>query len=84
MAGMQKVHVECDREADGRYIADVTDYPGVMAYGATEGEACTHALALLLRVIADRLENGEGTFSGIDVETHQPGWTRRISRRARS
>jgi len=40
-----------EREADGRYIADVVDLPGVMAYGQTEGEAVNHALALVeLRV----------------------------------
>ncbi len=26
--------LEVDREADGRFIAEVTDLPGVLAYGA--------------------------------------------------
>lgn len=48
-----------DREEDGRYIAEVPDLPGVLAYGATEQEATARAQALALRVLADRLEHGE-------------------------
>jgi predicted RNase H-like HicB family nuclease len=52
-------HVEVERETDGRWIAEVTDLPGVMVYGATRDEAVTRAQALALRVLADRLEHGE-------------------------
>ena len=52
--------LEVDREADGRFIAEVPDLPGVLAYGVTEQEAVAWAQALALRVLADRLENGEG------------------------
>lgn len=51
--------LELDREEDGRYIAEVRDLPGVLAYGATEQEATARAQALALRVLADRLEHGE-------------------------
>lgn len=51
--------VEVEQEADGRWIADVTDLPGVMTYGATRGEAVTRTQALALRVLAERLEHGE-------------------------
>jgi predicted RNase H-like HicB family nuclease len=51
--------IEIDREADGRWIAEVFDLPGVMAYGATQAEATARAQALALRVVADRLEHGE-------------------------
>jgi predicted RNase H-like HicB family nuclease len=51
--------LEVDREEDGRYIAEVPDLPGVLAYGATEQEATARAQALALRVLADRLEHGE-------------------------
>lgn len=51
--------IESEREADGRWIAEVTALPGVLAYGATKTEAAAKAQALALRVIADRLENGE-------------------------
>jgi predicted RNase H-like HicB family nuclease len=51
--------LELDREVDGRYIAEVPDLPGVLAYGDTEQEATARAQALALRVLADRLERGE-------------------------
>ena len=51
--------IEIEREVDGRWIAEVADLPGVMVYGETESDAVSKAEALALRVIADRLENGE-------------------------
>jgi predicted RNase H-like HicB family nuclease len=51
--------IELDREDDGRWIAEVMDLPGALAYGATREEAMAHAKALALRVIADRLDHGE-------------------------
>lgn len=54
-----KLRVEIEREADGRWLADIIDLPGVMAYGLTEQEALSKAAALALRVLADRLEHGE-------------------------
>ena len=54
-----KFRVETEREEDGRWIAEVVDLPGVMAYGATRGDALAAAKALALRVIADKLEHGE-------------------------
>lgn len=51
--------VEVEREKDGRWIAEVPALPGVLVYGQTESEARAKAEALALRVIADRLENGE-------------------------
>ena len=51
--------IEIDREDDGRWLAEVTDLPGVMAYGDSRDEAEAHAKALALRVIADRLDHGE-------------------------
>jgi predicted RNase H-like HicB family nuclease len=53
------MRVEVEREDDGRWIGEVPALPGVLAYGATEQEARAKAEALALRVIADRLENGE-------------------------
>jgi predicted RNase H-like HicB family nuclease len=41
--------VETEREEDGRWIAEVMELPGVMAYGTTENEAVASALALALR-----------------------------------
>jgi predicted RNase H-like HicB family nuclease len=54
-----KFKVEIEREQDGRWIAEVPDLPGVMAYGASSSEAQARVQALALRVVADRLEHGE-------------------------
>jgi len=54
-----KFNVEIDREEDGRWIAEVIDLPGSLAYGQTREEAVARAEALALRIMADRLENGE-------------------------
>ena len=51
--------VEIEREDDGRWLAEVMELPGALAYGASREEAAAHAKALALRVIADRLEHGE-------------------------
>jgi len=53
------VNIEVEREEDGRWIAEVPDLPGVMAYGETQEEAISKVEALSLRVLADRLEHGE-------------------------
>ena len=51
--------VEVERETDNRWIAEVIDLPGVMVYAATRKQAMSKAQALALRVLADRIENGE-------------------------
>jgi predicted RNase H-like HicB family nuclease len=51
--------LEIDREEDGRFIAEVPDLPGVLAYGESKEQAVARAQALALRVLADRLEHGE-------------------------
>ena len=51
--------IEIEQEVDGRWIADVTDLPGVMAYGQTRADAIAKVKALALRVLADRLDHGE-------------------------
>lgn len=51
--------VETEQEDDGRWIAEVVELPGVMAYGRTAEEATALVQALALRVVADRLEHGE-------------------------
>ncbi len=50
--------VEIEQETEGRWIAEVLELPGVMAYGASADEARAK-LALALRVVAERLEHGE-------------------------
>ena len=51
--------VEVELENDGRWIAEVVELPGVLAYGSTQDEAIALVQALALRVVADRLENTE-------------------------
>ena len=51
-----RFNIETDRESDGRWIAEIADIPGVLAYGRTENHAKANAYALALRVIADRVE----------------------------
>jgi predicted RNase H-like HicB family nuclease len=53
------LRIESEREEDGRWIAEVASLPGVLAYGASADEASAKVKALALRVIADRLDNGE-------------------------
>jgi predicted RNase H-like HicB family nuclease len=50
---------ETEMEADGRWIAEVPELSGVMAYGTSEGEAIARAESLALRVIADRIDHNE-------------------------
>lgn len=50
---------ECELEDDGRWLAEVPQLPGVLAYGASAAEAMAKAEILALRVLADRLEHGE-------------------------
>ena len=50
---------ETETEDDGRWLAEVPELPGVMAYGSTETEAIAKAEALALRVLAERLEQQE-------------------------
>ncbi len=52
--------IEIERENDGRWIAEVPALPGAMAYGSSRSEAVAKVEALVLRVLADRIENGEG------------------------
>lgn len=54
-----RLTLETDREDDGRWIAEVPELPGVLAYGATQEEAMTKAEALALRVLAEQLDHGE-------------------------
>jgi len=51
--------VEYEEEEDGRWLAEVKELPGVLTYGVDPDDAMAHAQALALRVIADRLDNGE-------------------------
>lgn len=51
--------IESEQEEDGRWIAEVVEIPGAMTYGASQDDASKRAQALVMRIIADRLEHGE-------------------------
>jgi predicted RNase H-like HicB family nuclease len=53
------MRIETELEEDGRWIAEVPELPGVMAYGKTREEAITRVESLALRMMADRLDHGE-------------------------
>jgi predicted RNase H-like HicB family nuclease len=50
--------VEFGRETDGRWIAEISKLPGVLAYGETKAQAKQKVYALALRVLADKAEHG--------------------------
>jgi predicted RNase H-like HicB family nuclease len=51
--------IECEEEADGRWLAEVPQLPGVLCYGQTANEAMAKAEVLALRTMAERLEQNE-------------------------
>ena len=51
--------IDIEKEDDGRWIAEVSELPGVLAYGKTREDAIAKVEALALRVIADRIDHGE-------------------------
>ena len=51
--------IEYEQEEDGRWLAEVLEIPGALAYGQTRQEAIAKVQALALRVLADRLEHEE-------------------------
>ena len=63
MVEIQPLHIEIEREEDGRFLASVPELPGVMAYGGTEESALrkakAKAKAIALQVLADMMESGE-------------------------
>ncbi len=59
--------VEYEREDDGRWLAEILELPGVLAYGETSDEAIAKAQALALRTLADRLEHAEGTPEFVNI-----------------
>jgi predicted RNase H-like HicB family nuclease len=62
-----KFTIEHEREEDGRWLAEVPELPGVLAYGATADEAMAKAEVLALRVIAERLEHNEAKPQSISI-----------------
>ncbi len=62
-----KYRVKFGQEDDGRWIADLPELPGVMAYGITRENAFYKVVSLALRVLADEValvNSTEGTMPG--------------------
>ena len=59
--------VEVEQEEDGRWLAEVLELPGVLAYGANREQALAKAQVLALRVLAERIEHGEGAPEPISI-----------------
>ncbi len=53
------MRIELEQETDCRWIAEVPGIPGALAYGDTKDNAVSRVEALVLRILADRLEQGE-------------------------
>ena len=62
-----KFSIETEQENDGRWIAEITDIPGVLAYGDSEEDAKANAYAIALRVIADQVEESKKFPESISV-----------------
>ena len=62
-----KFTLECEREDEGRWLAEVSQLSGVLAYGNSANEAMAKAEVLALRVLAERLEHGEAQPQEISI-----------------
>lgn len=57
--------IQTEQEVDGRWMADISMLPGVLAYGQTKEEAIAKAEALAMRVVAERIEQGEAPTQSV-------------------
>jgi len=55
---MCKFTITFDREEDGRFIAEVQEIPGALAFGANRAEAKAKVKAIALRSLAEQIEHG--------------------------
>jgi predicted RNA binding protein YcfA (HicA-like mRNA interferase family)/predicted RNase H-like HicB family nuclease len=62
--------LDYELEADGRWIAEISELPGVMAYGETKRQAGDKVKALALRVLADKIDSESS--AGMDHITFFP------------
>lgn len=62
-----ELSVVVELEADGRWIAEVPELPGVLVYGATQAEAMAKAEVLALRVLAERIEFSESGAQPVHI-----------------
>ena len=60
-------NLEVEQEEDGRWLAEVVELPGALAYGTSAAEAMAKAEALALRTLAEQLEHGEAAPRSINI-----------------
>ncbi len=61
------LQIELEQEDDGRWIAEIPQLPGILAYGTSPDDAAAKAQILALRVVAERLEHGESKPVDISI-----------------
>ena len=64
---MKQLTIETEREVDGRWIAEVPELPGAMAYGSTRDEAIMQVEVLALRVLAENIEEDGRPADAIEI-----------------
>ena len=52
-------NTEYEQEEDERWLAELVGLPGILTYGNTADEAMTKAEILALKVLIEKLEQGE-------------------------
>jgi predicted RNase H-like HicB family nuclease len=62
-----RFNFEVEREADGRWIAEIPEVAGALAYGSSEEEAKAKAYALALYAIADDVEKSKEIPESISI-----------------
>ena len=72
---LHEMQIEVEKEDDGRWIAEIAEVPGTLAYGSSREESVSKVKELALRVLADRLEHGEAIpeLAQVFTSPHEPG-----------
>jgi predicted RNase H-like HicB family nuclease len=61
------LQIECEREDDGRWIAEIPALPGTTYYGGSRAEAIAQVQSPALRVLAERLEHAEAPQATLSI-----------------
>lgn len=62
-----RFNFEVEREAEGRWMAEIPEVPVAMAYGSSAEEAKAQAYALALYAIADDVEKSKDIPESISI-----------------
>ena len=62
--------IETELETDGRWIAEVPELSGALAYGVTRDQAVAKVEALALRILADQLDHSEAKPLDVTIRIH--------------